>query len=101
MCPVSGAGEQPAGEVFSVERCPREGVLEALHTCKERAVIMYLQQRCSDITELAEKASAVATGANMKWDTVYPFLCRCVRCVFCAFRPKSAFYSPGTYFFPS
>lgn len=63
---MSTADEQFAGGEFSVERCPRQGILEAVHTCKERAVTMYLHQRCSDITELAEKASSVATGANMK-----------------------------------
>lgn len=51
---------------FSVKRCPLQGVLKAVHTCKTRAVTMYSHQRCSDITELAEKASSVATGVHMK-----------------------------------
>lgn len=74
VCPASGAGEPSAGEGFSVERCAREGVLEAVHTCKENAAIMYLQQRCGDITQLAERASSIATGASMNRDTVSFFL---------------------------
>lgn len=37
-----------------MERCPRKGVIEVVHTCK--ALTVYLHQRCSDITELAKLA---------------------------------------------
>lgn len=63
-CPEQVSSEP--GRVFLWRDVPEKEFLEAVHTCKERAVIMYLQQRCSDITELAERASSVAAGANMK-----------------------------------
>lgn len=37
-----------------MDRCPRKGVIEVVHTCK--ALTVYLHQRCSDITELAKLA---------------------------------------------
>lgn len=62
---------------------------------------MYLQQRCSDITELAENASSIATGANVKQDTVSPFLCRCVQRVFVFFIPSRRFARRELLFFTS
>lgn len=48
-----------------MERRSRKGVLEVVHTCKEKPVTVYLHQRCSDITELAELARKQKAG-NIK-----------------------------------
>lgn len=60
----TGAGELLGGGGFSAAEMTPGTSLEAVRTCEETAVRICLQQRCTDITQLAKTASAAATGTS-------------------------------------